>query len=169
VPARSIVAIGRYNLKRLMFFRPCVTNRILCERDSARSIRRRRWIRHMKPFKFCLPTSSRGQQSSDKIVSLGIDFISPGLILLHTRFRYSCKAVFFATLSIWLGIGGHVPAQTPYGNKQEAEAWAWAQIKQGKTVDFNVRCGAALDPRAENESRWTDGCRRLPQTSLQMC
>ena len=46
-----------------------------------------------------------------------------------------------------------------------AEAWAWDQIRSGKTADFNRRC-QKLDPSGDNERAWADKCRRLSATFL---
>jgi hypothetical protein len=83
--------------------------------------------------------------------------------------RHHCQAGSFAaaTLLIWLGVGGQVLAQPPYDNEQTPEGWAWAQIKQRKDANFNIRCGSPeLDPSAESETRWTESCRRLSAAFL---
>jgi uncharacterized protein YjbI with pentapeptide repeats len=75
--------------------------------------------------------------------------------------------LFLATWVMGLGIGAQALAQSPYDDTQTPEGWAWAQITQGKPADFNGRCGTpALDPRADDEARWTDNCRRLPAAFL---
>jgi len=82
---------------------------------------------------------------------------------LSSVFRYRRWTVFFAIVTICLGIERQALAQAPYDNMQTPEGWAWAQIKQGKEADFNERCKTtpALDPRAKDETRWTNDCRRL--------
>jgi hypothetical protein len=73
----------------------------------------------------------------------------------------------FMALVMWFGMGGPAPAQAPYADEETTEGWAWAQIKQGKAANLNDRCKTpALDPRAENEARWTDGCRRISAAFL---
>jgi uncharacterized protein YjbI with pentapeptide repeats len=58
-------------------------------------------------------------------------------------------------------------AQALYDDLQTPEGWAWARIKQGKEADFNERCETpGLSPRSSDESRWTEGCRRISGTFL---
>jgi uncharacterized protein YjbI with pentapeptide repeats len=75
--------------------------------------------------------------------------------------------VFLAASVICFGIGGQALAQTPYEDRETPEGWAWARIKEGKQANFNERCGTpALDPRIEDETGWTNSCRRISATFL---
>jgi uncharacterized protein YjbI with pentapeptide repeats len=70
--------------------------------------------------------------------------------------------MFFAALAICWGISGQALAQASYDNSETPEGWAWARIKEGQEANFNKRCGTpALDPRAEDETGWTNSCRRI--------
>jgi uncharacterized protein YjbI with pentapeptide repeats len=70
-------------------------------------------------------------------------------------------------LLMWSGTSGHVWARKPHYNENAPEAWVWAQIEQGREANLNERCNTpALDPRAENESRWSDGCRQVSAAFL---
>lgn len=71
-------------------------------------------------------------------------------------------------LTLTVCLGRPVQAQATYDDETTAEGWAWARIKVGQIADFNLRCGTepALDARAEDEARWTDGCRLLPASFL---
>jgi hypothetical protein len=81
--------------------------------------------------------------------------------------RCRCGTVFLAAFVICFGIGGQALAQTPYEDRETPEGWAWARIKDGKQANFNERCGTpALDPRAEDETGWTNSCRRISATFL---
>lgn len=76
------------------------------------------------------------------------------------------------SLAAWLGAFIPASAQAPqarYDNAKTAEGWAWSQIKQGKRADFNQYCNATspLDPRAEEDARWRESCRRLSARFLQ--
>jgi uncharacterized protein YjbI with pentapeptide repeats len=94
-------------------------------------------------------------------------FMLLSLGLPRSLVRYSCGRMFFAALAICLGIGGPALAQVPYHDRETAEGWAWARIKESREANFNERCGTpALDPRAEDETGWTNSCRRISATFL---
>ena len=68
---------------------------------------------------------------------------------------------------IWSGTIEQVWARKLHNNERTAEAWAWAQIKQGREVNLNERCNTReLDPRADNESRWINSCRQISAAFL---
>jgi uncharacterized protein YjbI with pentapeptide repeats len=77
-----------------------------------------------------------------------------------------CISALVVALCLWLIPAVPAAAQLPYDENQEAEAWAWSQIKLGKPADFNAHCGVALDPFAEAEPRWAEPCRRVSATFL---
>jgi len=90
---------------------------------------------------------------------------NPNLLLSAFRRRWSASLL--TALVLCLGADERIAAQAPYANEQTPEGWAWAQIKQGKEANLNDRCNTpALDPRAENDGRWTDGCRRISSAFL---
>jgi uncharacterized protein YjbI with pentapeptide repeats len=79
---------------------------------------------------------------------------------------YRCRMAFFAAFAICSAIGGQALAQA-YDDRETPEGWAWARIKEGKAANFNERCGtSALDPRAEDETGWTNSCRRVSAAFL---
>src|SRR5262245_35700930 len=81
--------------------------------------------------------------------------------------RESCGMVLFAAFAICSEIGGQALAQAPYDDTETAEGWAWARIKEGRKANFNERCGTpALDPRADEETGWTNSCRQISATFL---
>jgi hypothetical protein len=91
--------------------------------------------------------------------------LSNSLLLLVFRPRWG--AIFSASLMFFSAMVGHAPAQAPYDDRETAEAWAWARIKEGRQADFNVRCGTPpLDPHVTDDSLWTSSCRRLSATFL---
>lgn len=92
-------------------------------------------------------------------------------------FSPSIFAVVFLVLAIWGGLG-RLDAALARGGKalsisrtaaaewwSEAERWAWSQIENGETADFNKRenCGQAPAPDEKNEhdKAWRDPCRTV--------
>ena len=65
-------------------------------------------------------------------------------------------------LVTWPEMNRQVLAQAPYTDIQTSEGWAWDRIRRGVEANFDRRCNTpALDPREQNEIRWTAGCRRI--------
>ena len=120
-----------------------------------------------------LRTFRRGLKETDYVEGQNVKieyryrFMLLSLDLPRSLVRYCCGISFFAALAICSGIGGQVLAQASYDNSETPEGWAWARIKEGKAANFNERCGTpALDPRAEDETGWTNSCRRISATFL---
>jgi hypothetical protein len=73
----------------------------------------------------------------------------------------------FSALAIWLWLGSGA-AEGKYDDPSTAEGWAWSQIEQNESPDFNEHCGTdPLDPENENEVRWQEECRKLSARFLQ--
>jgi hypothetical protein len=72
-------------------------------------------------------------------------------------------------LLLWQSLLSGASAQAPYSDKKTAEGWAWSQIKQGLTADFNQHCGSypKPDPTIEDDPRWMDACRNITPAFLQ--
>ena len=49
-------------------------------------------------------------------------------------------------------------------NPTTPEGWAWNQIKEGNSADFNEHCGVTLDPHKADG--WDDRCRQIPSQFL---
>jgi uncharacterized protein YjbI with pentapeptide repeats len=74
---------------------------------------------------------------------------------------YRGGALLLVAATIWLAIDGRDAAQQNYDDENTPEGWAWAQIKQGKEANFDVRCGTpTLDP-TKDDDHWNDKCRRI--------
>lgn len=65
----------------------------------------------------------------------------------------------------WPFVAAMARAPTPYGDPNTPEGWAWAQVRNGQTADFNEHCPSRLDPRKEldpgNKEDWDEPCRQI--------
>lgn len=64
---------------------------------------------------------------------------------------------------------GLVPifAQPWNPGQTESEQWVWSEIRAGQEANLNRRCGTSdLDPGANGDARWDDGCRAISATFI---
>jgi hypothetical protein len=73
--------------------------------------------------------------------------------------RFSALLILFIlalTITAW--------AQNPYDDEATPAGWAWKQIRNDQTVDFNLKCQKTFDPHVS--TGWDDPCRQIPSQFL---